>query len=172
MSGFGTPAASWPCTRLGDDKADVVCKAIRKPPTPVLGGIGMTERGLHPDLAIAHLDREGRHVVGPEVECAAAFEVEAGVVPMTGQDAVLEAAPLEREAHVRASIVEREDAPTIVDDEDWAMGAMHDESALRLQILEAPRKREIHVRHVHDRTSRRRRRWGRYQKMQSSKLNQ
>jgi hypothetical protein len=52
------------------------------------------------------------------------------------------------------------------------MGATHDESALRLQILEAPRKREIHVRHVHDRTSRRRHRWGRYQKMQSSKLNQ
>jgi hypothetical protein len=91
---------------------------------------------------------------------------------MTGQDAILEAAPLEREAHVRASIVQREDAPTIVNDEDWAMGATHDESALRLQILEAPRKREIHVRHVHDRTSRRRHRWGRYQKMQSSKLNQ
>jgi hypothetical protein len=124
--------------RLGDDKADVVCKAIRKPPTPVLSGIGMTERGLHPDPAIAHLDREGRHVVGPEVESAAAFEVKAGVVPMAGQDAILEAAPLEREAHVRASIVEREDAPTIVDDEDWAMGTMHDESALRLQTSRLP----------------------------------
>ena len=42
---------------LGDDEAEVVCEAVRKPLMPVRGGIGMTERGLHPDVAIAHLDR-------------------------------------------------------------------------------------------------------------------
>ena len=38
---------------LGDDEAEVVCEAVRKPLMPVRGGIGMTERGLHPDVAIA-----------------------------------------------------------------------------------------------------------------------
>jgi hypothetical protein len=51
---------------------------------------------------------------------------------MTGQDAVLDAASLEREAHVGATIVEGEDAPAIVDDKDRAMTAVQNEPALRL----------------------------------------
>jgi hypothetical protein len=37
--------------------------------------------------------------------------IEAGVVPMTGQDAVLDAAALEWETHVRAAIVDCEERP-------------------------------------------------------------
>ena len=146
---------------LGDDEAEVVGEAVRKPLTPVRGGIGMTERGLHPDVAIAHLDRADRYVVRPQVEGAAAFEIEAGVVPMTGQDAVLDAAALEREAHVRATIVEGEDAPAVVDDEDRTMATVHNEPPLRLQLLKAPREREFLVRRVHEHTSRSRSSWGR-----------
>ena len=73
---------------LGDDEAEVVGEAVFKPLTPVRGGIGMTERRLHPDVAIAHLDRADRYVVRPKIEGAATFEIEAGVVPMAGQDAV------------------------------------------------------------------------------------
>src|SRR5213078_90896 len=113
-------------------EAEVVGEAIRKPPMPVRGGIGMSERGLHPDATIAQLDRADRHVVRPEVEGAAAFEIEASVVPVTGQDAVLDAAALEREAHVRAPIVEGEDAPAVVDDEDRTMAAVHNEPPLEL----------------------------------------
>src|SRR5271166_5974198 len=112
---------------LGDDQAEVVCEAVRKPLMPVHGGFGMIERGLHPDVAIAHLDRADRYVVRPQVEGAAAFEIEASVVPMTGQDAALDAAALEREAHVRAPIVECEDAPAVVDDEDRTMPTVHNE---------------------------------------------
>ena len=101
----------------------------------------MTERGLYPDLAAAHLYRADWRVVRPQIEGAAAFEVEAGVVPMTGQDPVLDAAAVEREAHVRAPIVERKDPPAIIDDEDRTMGAMHDEPTLRLQLFQAPCKR-------------------------------
>jgi hypothetical protein len=36
---------------LGDDEPDVMCEAVRKPLMPVRRGIGMTERGLHPDVA-------------------------------------------------------------------------------------------------------------------------
>ena len=107
-------------------------QAVRKPLTPVRGEIGMSERGLHPDVTIAHLDRADRHVVRPQVEGAAAFEIEAGVVPMTGQDPVFDTAPLEREAHVWATIVEDEDAAAVVDNEDRTMTAVHNEPTLRL----------------------------------------
>src|SRR5262249_44336851 len=139
---------------LGDDEAEVVGEAVRKPVTPVRGGIGMTERGLHPDVAIAHLDRADRYVVRPQIEGTAAFEIEAGVVPMTGQDAILETAALERKTHVRATIVEGEDAPAVVDNEDRPMTTVHNESALCLQLLNAPRERELLVRRVHEQTSR------------------
>jgi hypothetical protein len=77
----------------------------------------------------------GRDVVRPQVEGAAAFEIEAGVVPVAGQNPVLDAAAFEREAHVRTAIVEGEDAPTVVDDEDRRMVAVHDEPTLRLELL-------------------------------------
>src|SRR5262245_20109811 len=135
---------------LGDDEAEVMCEAVREPLTPVRGGIRMTEHGLNPDLAVAHLDRADRYVVRPQIECAAAFEIEAGVVPMTGQDSVLEAAALEREAHVRAAIVESKDAPAVVHDKDGTMATVHNEPPLRLQLLKAPRECEFLVRRVHD----------------------
>ena len=138
---------------LGGDEAEVVGEPVRKPLTPVRGGIGMTERGLHPDVAIAHLDRADRYVVRPQIEGAAAFEIEAGVVPMTGQDAVLDAAALERKTHVRATIVEGEDAPAVVDDEDRPVATVHNEPALRFEFLKASRERELLVRRVHEHTS-------------------
>jgi hypothetical protein len=84
---------------------------------PVRGGIRVSKRGLHPDLAIAHLDWTHWRVVRPQIEGAAAFEIKAGVMPMTGQNAVLDTAALERKAHVRATVVKREDAPAVVYDE-------------------------------------------------------
>src|SRR5262249_36769839 len=133
---------------------EVVCEAVGKPLTPMRSGIGMTEAGLHPDFAFAHLGRTDWHVVRPQVEGAATFEIEARVVPMTGQDAVLGAAALEREAHVRGTIVKCKDAPAVVDDEDRTMCTVHDEPPLRLQLLKAPRKREFLVRRIHEHTSR------------------
>ena len=38
-------------------------------------------------------------------------------------------APIERETHMRAVIVEREDMPALVDEKDGAMAAVHNESA-------------------------------------------
>ena len=109
---------------LGDNEPEVVFEPVRKPLPPVRGGVGMTERGLHPDLAIPQFDWEDRYVVRPQIKGAAAFKIEPGVVPMTGQDAVLDAAPLERETHVRATIIEGEDTPAVVDDKDRTMAAV------------------------------------------------
>jgi hypothetical protein len=43
---------------------------------------------------------------------------------MTGQDAVLNAAALERESHVRRPIIEGEDVPAVVNDKDRMMAAV------------------------------------------------
>ena len=109
----------------------------------------MTDRGLHPDLTFPQFDREGRYIVRPKIKGAAAFEIKAGVMPMTGQNAVLDTAALERKAHVRATVVKRVDAPAVVHDEDRAMATVHNEPALRFQLLKRPRKREFSVRCVH-----------------------
>src|SRR5580704_8862584 len=37
------------------------------------------------------------------------------MMPVAGQDAVLNAAPIQRKTHMRAAIVEREDMPALVD---------------------------------------------------------
>ena len=98
----------------------------------------MTDGGLHPDVAITHLDRADRYVVRPQVERAAAFKIEASVVPMTGQNAV----------------VECEHAPAVVDDENRAMATVHDEPPLRLQLFKVSRKREFLGGRVHEHNSR------------------
>ena len=54
------------------------------------------------------------------------------MMPVAGQDAVLDAAPIERETHMRATIVEREDAAALVDDEDRAMAAVDDKPPFML----------------------------------------
>src|SRR5512132_3289782 len=66
-------------------------------------------RKIDPDVAIAKLDREGAHVVGKLVEGAAGGEVEAGVVPMAGEDAIFDSALAEGETHVGAAVVHSED---------------------------------------------------------------
>src|SRR5437879_13721691 len=134
---------------LGNDEAEVGGEAVSKPLMPVRGGIGMGERGLHPDVTIPHLDRADRHFVSPGVEGAATFEIEASVVPVTGQDAVLDAAALEREAHVRAPIVEGEDTSVVVDDKDRTMATVQNGASFGLQLVNTAREHEFLVRYVH-----------------------
>src|SRR5919205_2015069 len=98
-------------------------------------GIAVTERHLHPDLAIAQLDRADRYIVRPQVKGATTLDVEAGVMPMAGQDAILDAAAVERKAHMRTAVVDGEDASTVIDDEDWEVIATHDQASLGLQFL-------------------------------------
>ena len=113
----------------------------------------MTESGPHPDLAVTHLDRAGRHVVGPQIEGAAARQIEARVVPVAGQDAVLDAAAIQRKAHMRAAIVEREHTTFVVDDEYRTMPPVRDQPPLRFQLLEAARAHEIRGWCVHEQSS-------------------
>jgi hypothetical protein len=127
--------------------------AVLKPITPVRDGIDVTECGLHPNVTIARLNRADRDVIRPKVERTAAFEIKTRMVPMTGQNVVLEAAALEREAHVRAAIVKCENAAAVVENEDRTVGAVHDEPPFRFQFLEAPCEHEFLVFRVHEHDS-------------------
>jgi hypothetical protein len=55
--------------------------------------------------------------------------------PGGGFCVVLDAAALQREAHVRATIVDGEDAPAIVDHKDRTMGAVQNEPTLCLELF-------------------------------------
>ena len=72
--------------RLGNDKAEVVGKAVVEPSAPMRCRVSIAERGLHPHFQVTHFDGTGRHVVGPQIEGAAACEIEASVVPVAGQE--------------------------------------------------------------------------------------
>ncbi len=92
--------------RFGDHEPQIVGETIGKPLTRMRSRIGMSERGFHPDLSITQFDRKGWYIVGPKIKGTAASEIETGVVPMAGQNAIVDAAPLERESHVRATVIE------------------------------------------------------------------
>jgi hypothetical protein len=58
------------------------------------------------DLAVLHHHGVGPGVVGEGVERAARGQVEAGVVPVAGDQALLDRAPVEGEPHVGTAVVE------------------------------------------------------------------
>ena len=125
-------------------------EALLQAPMPMSGGVGMAEDRLHPYLTrLVHLDRAGRHVIGPEIEGAAAGEIEPGMMPVTGQDPICDAAALQREAHVRAPVVEREDTSVVVHEQDRRMPAVHDEPTLGLQFVKAAGPHKLRGQRVH-----------------------
>jgi hypothetical protein len=74
------------------------------------------------------------------------------VVPLAGQDAVVETAAVKRKAHVGTAIVEREDAAAVVDDEDRAVRPTHDNAPPGLELLKPGRAHEIGGRNIHRRS--------------------
>src|SRR5262245_13013119 len=124
-------------------------EAVVEPLAPVRNRIAVAGGGPYPDFAVTHLGGAGRHVVWPPTEGAATREIEAGVVPVAGQGAVLDAAAIQGKAHMRAATVEREDTIFVVDDEYRTVRSAHDQPPLRLQLLEAARTHEIRGRCVH-----------------------
>src|SRR5260370_22470508 len=73
------------------------------------------------------------------------------MVPVAGQDAVFNTAPIERETHMRAAIVESEDMPALVHEKDRAMAAVHNESPFGFYLFEGARTNEIRDLSIHGR---------------------
>jgi hypothetical protein len=104
--------------RFCNGDSEIVSHADFESLPPVRGGLGVPEFSLDPHLATAHFDWAGRHVIRPEIECAATRKIEPGMVPVAGQDAVLHAPAIEGEPHVWASIVKGVNTALVFDDED------------------------------------------------------
>jgi hypothetical protein len=60
---------------------------------------------IYPYFVITHLDGKGAHIVGELVKGAAAFQIEAGVMPVAGEDTILHRASVQGETHMRTAIV-------------------------------------------------------------------
>ena len=105
---------------------------------PVVGGVALLARaGRYPYLVAAHLGGVGDGVVGPQVEGAAARELEARLVPVAGQDAVLDAAAVERKAHVRAAVVHRVDACAVREHRHRAVARLRHHHAAPAYFIQA-----------------------------------
>jgi hypothetical protein len=124
------------------DKTQDMREAIVEPLAPMRSGIRVAKDGPHPSGA-------GWHVVCPQIDGAAAREIEAGVVPVTREYAVLDATAIQGKAHMRATIVEREHTTFVVDDEYRTVRPVHHQPPLRLQLLKAARAHEIRRKYVH-----------------------
>ena len=120
---------------LRDHERDVALEAVVQPGAAVRERIA-ERRQVDPDLAVAQLDREDAQVVGPLVERAAGGDVEAGVVPVAGEDAVLERPAVEREAHVRAAVVDRADAVAVGEERERVPVHVRDERAEPADVVE------------------------------------
>ena len=122
--------------RLGDHQPEIVRHSVTQPIAPVRLPVGMAQTGRHPYVAVTHLDRGGRQVVRPQVEAASARDIEARMMPMTGEDAVFERPTLERKAQMRAAVVHGVAPRTVRDHEERRMSAAHDGHTPRGELLE------------------------------------
>ena len=82
------PAAQQPNGRLGHDQRDVVLQPISQALAQIRRTV-LPRREINPYLTVSDLDREYACLVGKQVEGSTALEVKAGVMPVTGEDAIL-----------------------------------------------------------------------------------
>src|SRR6516225_598950 len=105
---------------FGDDKTQDMREAVVEPLAPMRSRIRVAEDGFHPDFAVTDFGEAGRHVVCPQIEGTATREIEAGVVPVAGKAAILDASAIQGKAHMRAAVV-------VVDDEYRSMWPVYDQ---------------------------------------------
>src|SRR5918993_3356382 len=89
------PAAQQPDGRLGHDQRDVALQPIPQALAQVRRTV-LSRREINPYLVVSDLHRKDARLVSKLVEGSTALEVEAGVMPVAGGDAVLLGPPLSR----------------------------------------------------------------------------
>ena len=92
---------------LRDDEREPVFETLLQPATQVRDGVAGVTRASTSTSSPSMVDVEAARVVGERIERAAAREVEAGVVPVTRDQTALHRALVQREAHVRAAVLDR-----------------------------------------------------------------
>jgi hypothetical protein len=106
-------------------------------------------RGRHPHVTINNAHYTQRHVVRPQVEGRPAAQVETGMVPVAGENAILDAAAVERKSHVRAAVVERDHVLAIGHDKHSATGSTDHHAASVANFAEPAHPNEASVRTRH-----------------------
>ena len=104
--------------RFAHDEAEVLLHAFLQAPAPALDRIDGGRCHVQINLSVAHLDGVGIHIVGEQIEGAAAHQVEARMVPVTGEDTVLNGPAMQGKTHVRTAVVDGVQFPVVVEDHD------------------------------------------------------
>ena len=95
-------------------------------------------------VATVDLDRERPGVVGEGVERPPGGQVEAGVVPVAGDEALLDRAPVQGKAHVRAAVVEGVGPAVVPEHADAVVADLGQQASLGLEVVEGA-DRNAHV---------------------------
>jgi hypothetical protein len=128
---------------LGEDETDVLLQPLAQSVAPVGVTVGIAGLWTHPHDAVAYLDCRRRNVVGPKVKGAATGQVKAGMMPMAGQDAVFDRASMERKSKMRATVIEGEHLPVIIDDEQPTASTANNDHTRGLQLLQRRHANEV-----------------------------
>jgi hypothetical protein len=90
---------------------------------------------VHPDYAVGDVDGIAADVICEGIESTATGEIEPGVVPVAGQDAILDASPVQRKTHVGTPVVHREQLSVVVKHRDGVTAAGDHRATARLDFL-------------------------------------
>ena len=122
---------------LGNDQREVLLQAVAQA-AAVVGQFVAVAAQINPDVAVDHGRWERRHVVGPQVEGAAGRHVEARVMPVAGEDAVVDAAAIQGEAHVGAAVIQGVNAVAVADEHQGAVARAHSVAGSGGEIAQTP----------------------------------
>ena len=133
-----TPGLAQSDHRLGNHQPQVLLKPLGQFASAVRDGLLLlTGSGSSQTPPSRTLCSEGGDIVGEQIEGAAAREVELGVVPVTGQDPVGHGPLAQREAHVRATIIDRENLLTVPEHGRRALTGRDNTHAARAAVPQA-----------------------------------
>ncbi len=110
-----------------------VAQPLLQPFDAIAGVAGMDDHVVARDL-----DVEALRVVGPRIERAARHEIEAGVMPVAGEEARLDRALVQREPEVRAAILDGERLALVPHDHDGERADLAEQTTLALEVGERP----------------------------------
>jgi hypothetical protein len=121
--------------RLRDDERDVALEPVVQPLALMCDGV-LARTQVDEDGVTVDRDRESAQLVGELIERPAGPQVEACVMPVAGQDAVAHRAAVQREAHVRAAVVDRVHLVAVREETDGVPVQVHDEPPRRAHLVE------------------------------------
>jgi hypothetical protein len=92
--------------RFREDQTNAVLQALAQPIAPVVVAISVLRVPADPDgPIIPQLDGSRRSIIRPKIKRPTAGHVEARMVPVAGENTVLNGAAMQRETKMRATVV-------------------------------------------------------------------